>query len=110
MDDEEALHGLRTECLRAGSLVNPFPDTTDWRGPGTGGEADCSVAGTLVLSEIGCGPLSRLVIMGTGAGQVWLDDRSWGGLTSGPDFLDWCSAWLASQWISNTVLEILMHI
>jgi hypothetical protein len=38
----------------------------------------------------------RLVITGSNAGQVWLDDPDWGGLTSGPDFRDWYSAWLAT--------------
>ncbi|MEU5244091.1 SMI1/KNR4 family protein [Streptomyces asoensis] len=97
VDDEEALHDLRTECLRAGFLATPFPHTADWPGPGRGGDADYSVAGTLVLSEIGCGTFSRLVITGTSAGQVWLDDRSWGGLIPGPDFHDWYTAWLVSQ-------------
>ncbi|MFF5421759.1 hypothetical protein ACFY8K_37000 [Streptomyces misionensis] len=73
------------------------PPTTDWPGPGRGGDADYSVAGTLVLGEIGCGTFARLVVTGTDAGQVCLDDRSWGGLTPGPDFHDWYTAWLASQ-------------
>ncbi|MGW2618013.1 SMI1/KNR4 family protein [Streptomyces sp. NPDC001500] len=97
VDDEEALHDLRAECLHVGFLATPFPHTTDWPGPGKGGDADYSVAGTLVLGEIGCGTFSRLVITGSNAGQVWLDDRSWGGLTPGADFGDWYTAWLASQ-------------
>ncbi|MFF5403459.1 SMI1/KNR4 family protein [Streptomyces misionensis] len=59
VDDEEVLHDLRTECLRAGFLAIPFPHTTDWPGPGRGGGADYSVAGTLVLGEIGCGTRPR---------------------------------------------------
>ncbi|MGW3853041.1 SMI1/KNR4 family protein [Streptomyces fagopyri] len=97
VDDEEALHDLRAECLRVGFLATPFPHTTDWPGPGRGGNNDYSIAGTLVLGEIGCGAFSRLVITGRNAGQIWLDDQSWGGLTSGPDFHDWYTAWLASQ-------------
>ncbi|MGW2402846.1 SMI1/KNR4 family protein [Kitasatospora sp. NPDC001664] len=97
VDDGEALHDLRTECLQAGFLATPFPHTTDRPGPGRGGDSDYSVAGTLVLGEIGCAMFSRLVITGGKAGQVWLDDRSWGGLTPGPDFSDWYTAWLASQ-------------
>ncbi|MGW2729588.1 SMI1/KNR4 family protein [Streptomyces sp. NPDC001494] len=89
VDDEEALRDFRTECLRAGFLTTPFPHTTDRPGPGRGGDADYSVAGSLVLSEIGCGTFSRLVITGTNAGQVWLDDRSWGGLTPGATTVAW---------------------
>lgn len=85
------------QCLRAGFLATPFPHTTDRPGPGRGGDADYSVAGTLVLSETGCGTFSHLVITGTNTGQVWLDNRSWGGLTPGPNFHDWYTAWLASQ-------------
>jgi hypothetical protein len=96
-DDEEALHDLRAECLHAGFLATPFPHTTDRPGPGRAGNADYSVAGTLVLGEAGCGAFSRLVITGSKAGHVWLDDRSWGGLTPGPDFRDWYTAWLTSQ-------------
>ncbi|MET9496968.1 SMI1/KNR4 family protein [Streptomyces sp. NPDC006552] len=96
-DDEEALHDLRAECLRVGFLATPFPCTTDWPGPGRGGDNGYSVEGTLVLGEIGCGTFSRLVITGTNAGQVWLDDQTWGGLTAGPDFHDWYTAWLTSQ-------------
>ncbi|MGX1372013.1 hypothetical protein RKD19_007372 [Streptomyces canus] len=58
--DEAALHDLRTECLRADFLAASFPHTTDWPGPGGRGDADYSVAGTLVLGEIGCGTFSRL--------------------------------------------------
>ncbi|MET8808887.1 SMI1/KNR4 family protein [Streptomyces sp. NPDC004546] len=97
VDDEEALHDLRAECLHVGFLATPFPHTTDWPGPGRGGNADYSVAGTLVLGETGCGTFSRLVITGSNVGQVWLDDRSWGGLTPGPDFRDWYTAWLTSE-------------
>ncbi|MER6473091.1 SMI1/KNR4 family protein [Streptomyces collinus] len=95
VDDEEALHDLRTECLQVGFLATPFPYTVDRPGPGKGGDADYSVAGTLVLGEVGCGTFSRLVVTGSDAGHVWLDDRSWGGLTRGPDFSDWFTAWLA---------------
>ncbi|WP_236654515.1 SMI1/KNR4 family protein [Streptacidiphilus anmyonensis] len=95
--DEEALHDVRAECLQLGFLATPFPHTADRPGPGRGGDADYSVAGTLVLGEIGCGTFSRLVITGTNAGQVWLDDRLWGGLTPGPDFRDWYAVWLGSQ-------------
>nr|WSW70821.1 SMI1/KNR4 family protein [Streptomyces sp. NBC_00995] len=96
-DDEEALHDLRAECLRAGSLATPFPHTTERPGPGRGGDADYSTAGSLVLGECGCGTYSRLVITGTNAGQVWFDDRSWGGLTPASDFHDWYTAWLVSR-------------
>ncbi|BAJ27123.1 MULTISPECIES: hypothetical protein [Kitasatospora] len=66
-------------------------------GAGQGGDADYSIAGTLVIGEIGCGTFSRLVVTGPNAGQVWLDDQSWGGLAPGPDFYDWYTAWLTSQ-------------
>ncbi|BAJ27124.1 hypothetical protein KSE_12935 [Kitasatospora setae KM-6054] len=36
VDDDEALHDLRAECLRAGFLATLFPHTTDWPGPGRG--------------------------------------------------------------------------
>jgi hypothetical protein len=97
VDDEEALHDLRAECLRVGFLATPFPHTTDYPGPGRGGDANYSVAGTLVLGEMGCGTFSRLVIAGKNAGQVWIDDQPWGGLTPGPDFHDWYTTWLTSQ-------------
>lgn len=97
VDDADALHDLRAECLRAGFLATPFPHTTHWLGPGRGGDADYAITGTLVLGEVGCGAFSRLVITGSNAGQVWLDDSSWVGLTPGPDFGDWYTAWLASQ-------------
>ncbi|MFJ9120147.1 SMI1/KNR4 family protein [Streptomyces sp. NPDC102394] len=96
VDDQEALFDLRAECLEPGFLAAPFPHTTGRPGPGKGGSADYSVAGTLVLGEVGCGAFSRLIITGGRAGQVWLDDRSWGGLTPGPDFGEWYTAWLAS--------------
>jgi hypothetical protein len=97
VDDEEALYDLWAECMRVGFLATPFPHTTEWPGPGRGGDSDYSVAGTLVLSEMGCGEFARLVITGSKAGQVWLDDRPWGGLTPGPDFRDWYTAWLGPQ-------------
>lgn len=83
--------------FRAGCGCGPFPHSTHWPGPRRGGDADYSVTGTLLLGEMGCGTFSRLVISGSNAGQVWLDDRSWGGLTQGPDFGTWYTAWLASQ-------------
>ncbi|MFJ2566276.1 MULTISPECIES: SMI1/KNR4 family protein [unclassified Streptomyces] len=96
-DDEEALHDLRAECLHVGFLATPFAHTREWPGPGRGGNADYSVAGTLVLGESGCGTFARLVVTGSGAGQGWLDDCVWGGLTPGPDFRDWYTAWLESH-------------
>ncbi|MEU9382488.1 SMI1/KNR4 family protein [Streptomyces sp. NPDC048279] len=102
-DDAEVLHDLRAECLRGGFLATPFPHTTDRPGPGRGGDAGYSVAGTLVLGEIGCGAFSRLVITGRNAGQVWLDDPSWGGLTPGADFHAWYTAWLACLQIPGAV-------
>ncbi len=82
----------REECLHVGFLATPFPHPTDWPGPGREGNGDYSVAGTLVLGETGCGTFSRLVVTGSNAGQVWLADRSWGGLTPGPEFRDWYTA------------------
>ncbi|BAJ32221.1 MULTISPECIES: SMI1/KNR4 family protein [Kitasatospora] len=96
VDEEEALYDLRAECLRDGFLAAPFPHTTARPGPGLGGDADYSVTGSLVIGEQGCGAFSRLVVTGSGAGQVWTDDRVWGGLTPGPDFGAWYTAWLAS--------------
>jgi hypothetical protein len=96
VDDEEALHDLREEGRRAGFLATPFPHTTEWPGPGRNGDANYSVAGSLVIGECGCGTFHRLVVTGRSAGQVWLDDPDWGGLTPGPDFRDWYLAWLAT--------------
>lgn len=96
VDGEEALHDLRAEGRRAGFLATPFPHTGEWRGPGKGGDADYSVEGSLVIGECGCGTVHRLVVTGRNAGHVWLDDPDWGGLTPGPDFRDWYSAWLAT--------------
>ncbi|MGW4652647.1 SMI1/KNR4 family protein [Kitasatospora sp. NPDC004289] len=96
VDDEEALHDLRAECLRPGFLATPFPHITDRPGPGRGGDADYSISGALVLGEIGCGTFTLLIVTGTNAGQVWFDDQIWGGLTPGPDFHDWYTAWLGS--------------
>lgn len=95
VDDEEALHDLREEGRRTGFMSTPFPHTSAWPGPGRAGSAN-SVSGTLVIGECGCGTFSRLVVTGRSAGQVWLDDPVWGGLTPGPDFRDWYSAWLAT--------------
>ncbi|MFE5033284.1 SMI1/KNR4 family protein [Streptomyces sp. NPDC056683] len=96
VDDEEALYDLREEDRRAGFLSTPFPHTSEWPGPGKEGNANYSVEGSLVIAEVGCGMFHRLVITGSNAGQVWLDDPDWGGLTPGPDFRDWYSAWLAT--------------
>lgn len=95
VDDEEALADLRSDCLQVGFLATPFPHSTDRPGPGRGGDADYSVTGTLVIGERGCDDFSRLVVTGPNAGQVWSDDRMWGGLSAGPDFRDWYAAWLA---------------
>ncbi|MFF3207336.1 SMI1/KNR4 family protein [Streptomyces sp. NPDC002962] len=65
VDEEEALHDLRAECLHVGFLASAFAHTTEWPGPGREGNADYSVAGTLVLGESGCGTFSRLVITGS---------------------------------------------
>ncbi|MFF3160927.1 SMI1/KNR4 family protein [Streptomyces sp. NPDC003273] len=96
VDDEEALHDLREEGRRAGFLSTPFPHTTEWPGPGKDGDANYSVGGSLIIGECGCGTFHRLVVTGRSAGQVWLDDPGWGGLTPGPDFRDWYLAWLAT--------------
>ncbi|MEU8760579.1 SMI1/KNR4 family protein [Streptomyces sp. NPDC048659] len=96
VDDEEALYDLREEDRRAGFLSTPFPHTGEWPGPGKKGNADYSVEGSLVIAEAGCGMFHRLVITGSNTGQVWFDDPDWGGLTPGPDFRDWYSAWLAT--------------
>ncbi|MER5376913.1 hypothetical protein [Streptomyces sp. NPDC002553] len=96
MDSEEALYDLREEGRRTGFLSTPFPHTSEWPGPGKGGDAKYSVEGSLVIGECGCGTFHRLVVTGRNAGHVWLDDRDWGGLTPGPDFRDWYSAWLAT--------------
>ncbi|WP_277325197.1 hypothetical protein [Streptomyces sp. JH14] len=37
---------------------------------------------------------SRLVVTGESAGQVWCDDPDQGGLSPGPAFYDWYTAWL----------------
>ncbi|MFI5532016.1 barstar family protein [Kitasatospora sp. NPDC051853] len=97
VDQEEALYDLREEDRCAGFLSAPFPHTGEWPGPGKGGDAGYSVEGSLVIAEEGCGMFHRLVITGSNAGQVWLDDPDWGGFTPGPDFRDWYSAWLATE-------------
>ncbi|MFE3634035.1 SMI1/KNR4 family protein [Streptomyces sp. NPDC059168] len=95
-DEDCALPDLRGEDRRPGFLSTPFPYTSEWPGPGKGGSADYSVEGSLVIAEVGCGTFHRLVVTGGSAGQVWLDDPDWGGLTPGPDFRDWYAAWLAT--------------
>jgi hypothetical protein len=89
VDEEEALHGERFEALRPGFLATPFPHTT-----AQARQAGYAVTGSLVIGEGGCGQFSRLVVTGPCAGQVWLDDQVWGGLTPGPDFRDWYLGWL----------------
>ncbi|AUG80733.1 hypothetical protein CFP65_6062 [Kitasatospora sp. MMS16-BH015] len=96
VDEEEALHDLRADGLRADFLSTPFPHTEACPGPGKGGTDRYSVTGTLVIGEIGCGTFSRLVVTGAHAGQVWIDDQIWAGLMPGPDFRDWYEAWLAA--------------
>ncbi|MGX1548917.1 SMI1/KNR4 family protein [Streptomyces adustus] len=96
VDEDEALYDLREEGRRAGFLSTPFPHTEAWPGPGRQGDADYSVRGSLVIGECGCGTFHRLVVTGRNAGQVWFDDPDWGGLTPGPDFRNWYSAWLAA--------------
>ncbi|MPY47789.1 SMI1/KNR4 family protein [Streptomyces sp. K1PN6] len=96
VDGEEALHDLREESRRTDFLATPFPHTRAWSGPGRNGNASYSVKGSLVIGECGCGTFSRLVITGRNVGHVWFDDPGWGGLTPGPDFRDWYSAWLAA--------------
>ncbi|WP_327071197.1 SMI1/KNR4 family protein [Kitasatospora sp. NBC_01302] len=95
VDEEDALHQLREEDRHAGFLAAPFPHTDAWPGPGREGSAKYSVQGSLVLGEQRCGTFSRLVVTGRNAGQVWTDDPVWGGLTPGPDFRAWYTAWLA---------------
>ncbi|WP_392675519.1 SMI1/KNR4 family protein [Streptomyces sp. LN785] len=96
LDDEDAVYDLREEYRRPGFLATPFPYTRACPGPGKPGTSDYSVSGTLVIAEYGCGMFSRLVVTGKSAGQVWFDDSDWGGLSPGPDFHSWYSAWLES--------------
>ncbi|MFJ5234854.1 SMI1/KNR4 family protein [Kitasatospora sp. NPDC088391] len=85
VDEEEALHDVRAECLRPGFLARVFVPA-----------AERSMEGTLVLGEVGCGTFSHLVVTGPDAGRVWYDDQVWGARTPGPDFRDWYTAWLAA--------------
>ncbi|WP_328889958.1 SMI1/KNR4 family protein [Streptomyces sp. NBC_00316] len=94
LDEADAVHGTREESRLAGFLSVPFPHTRAWPGPGRAGSAGYSVQGSLVIAEQGCGMFSRLVVTGESAGQVWCDDPDWGGLSPGPDFYDWYTAWL----------------
>ncbi len=96
LDEERAAHDERAEGRRPGFLATPFPRLRAFDGPGKNGSQDYSVSGTLVVAEAGRGMYLRLVVTGECAGQVWLDDRDWGGLSPGPDFYDWYTAWLES--------------
>lgn len=96
LDDEDAVHDLREECLAPGFLATPFPYTRAIPGPGKGSRARYELSGTLVIAEAGCGMFARLVVTGKSAGQVWFDDPDWGGLAPGPDFRTWYTDWLES--------------
>ncbi|MFJ7280938.1 SMI1/KNR4 family protein [Kitasatospora sp. NPDC098663] len=94
--EEDAVYDLREEGRTPGFLATPFPYAQACPGPGRAGSADYSVSGTLVIAEAGSGEFHRLVVTGRSAGQVWSDDPGWGGLTLGPDFHRWYTAWLES--------------
>jgi hypothetical protein len=94
LDEDDAAHDLREEGRRPGFLASPFPHTRACPGRGRGGRTGYPVTGTLVVADAGCGVYARLVVTGPGAGQVWLDDPDWGGLTPGPDFRTWYLTWL----------------
>ncbi|MEU8682776.1 SMI1/KNR4 family protein [Streptomyces sp. NPDC048611] len=97
-ESDEAVDDLRELDRRPGFLSAPFPLSEEWRGsPAERCDEEAErtrVAGSLVITESGCGAFVRLVVTGPSAGQVWFDDMTWGQISPGPDFRDWYLSWL----------------
>lgn len=85
----------------AGTLVRPFlaePGRicSDWLSDVAPGDDDEPYAGTLALSDQGCGYLSILVVSGPARGRVTDNSDAPTGppFTDDPDFLSWYERWL----------------
>ncbi|MFJ3641913.1 SMI1/KNR4 family protein [Streptomyces sp. NPDC090108] len=78
-----------------GRLATPFPLTGPLPGRLGAGTGELT-PGTLTLAEYGCGTFVRLILNGPFAGEVWMLDPDWGGLTPlRPGFRAWYDEWLA---------------
>ncbi|MGW4802150.1 SMI1/KNR4 family protein [Nonomuraea sp. NPDC004297] len=95
----EHSYGDADESWIPGFLATPFPHVRDAGPEELAGDHDEDrvVAGSMIISDMGCGSFARLVVTGPARGQVWSDHTAVSDLLrSGPDFHDWYSSWLRS--------------
>jgi SMI1/KNR4 family protein SUKH-1 len=95
----ERSYGQKDEDWWPGFLATPFPHTStvDEGSLDEDYDEDEQVAGSMIISDLGCGTFARLVVTGEAKGRVWVDSLGVDGqLTQGPDFMDWYLSWLLS--------------